>query len=496
MSPAQSHLLHLLRGSSEVGLPDEAPEPLRAVLDRAVILAHLVRDAAEVSPGQRVLLCDPDPLGFLQGLACLLHLDAVPVPLDPRAGSALLLEVLEQARPAASLLGKGAPSRMGAMLAGAAPLLDIPARGESPDLGALPALPPVKRQGDDEALVIFTSGSTARPKGVALTHGNILSSVAAISAYLPLEEFRHSAILLPLHYGYALIGQLLTTLAAGGRITFLSALRYPVAMADALSRLGPCGVSSVPTSLGLICDVAQESGLVLEDVGYVGSAGARLPAELPPRLGRVFPRARLFNQYGCTEAAPRVSSITGDEAPFAQGSVGRAIEGLELAVLRPDGGQAPAGEEGDVAIRGPSVSPGYLGEGEVPTLNRRAGYLLTGDLGYLDQEGYLYIAGRRDRVIKSAGERVSLDEVEASLMRHPSVKDAAALALPHPRLGIQLAALVVGEEEKRLDLEAHLLSELGAARRPGSLRFVPQIPRGSSGKAQKETLARLFKESE
>jgi long-chain acyl-CoA synthetase len=483
VSTPSPNLLGALSPEAELAVAGRPAERLASFLERSRRLAALLG----VEPGRTVLLGAGDPVLFLEGLFATLLADAVAIPIDPHAGRSALASVLDQARPALCLVGNDLEPELRLAMDGAAPLVDL---GADPGPGPSLLGPPI-RGGDDSAIVIFTSGSTGVPKGVVLTHDNLLASVSAILDYLPIARFPRTGVLLPLHYGYALVGQVLVTLAAGGSVTFLAPLRFPVRILDALVAERVEGISSVPTSLRLLCDAADEDGLELPGIGYVGSAGARLPPELPARLRRVFPRARLFNQYGCTEASPRVSFVDDTDPKFSSGCVGRPIRGLEIAILRPDGTVAETGAEGDIGIRGPNVSPGYLGDPEGAGRGRRGGYLLTGDVGFLDGDGCLNLSGRRDRLVKCGGERVSLDEVEQALRAHASVEDAAAVALEHPVLGAEIVALVVGRSVEREELWRHLRVVLGPAKRPARLRFVEKIPRSSSGKAQKEALLAL-----
>lgn len=491
----RDNILQLIHRGSCVALAGAASREAGGLLDSAAARSAPWRQAlGDLAPGEPVPLLASDPLQLLEALLTLWQMDLLPVPLDHRMGSATLTSVLDQVQPRVVLLGQPPGGHQSAALRG----IDTPPLDElllATDGEPAPDAPSPARRGADPALVIFTSGSTGRPKGVVLTHGNLSASVDAILDYLPVARFPHTGVVLPLHYGYALIGQALVTLAAGGRLTLLGHLRFASQLLDGLMEAGVQGLSSVPTSLRLICDVAQDDGVALHSVGYVGSAGARLPPELPALLRRCFPGARLFNQYGCTEAAPRVSFIEDQDPGFAAGSVGRAVRGLELAVLRPDGGRAHHSEQGEIGIRGPTVTPGLLGpglrSGALEPAAARSGFLLTGDLGRLDQDGLLTVAGRRDRMVKCAGERVSLEQVEQVLRKHPSVQDAAVVALDHPLLGVQLVAMVQGQPEHLDALMQHITQELGPARRPARVHHVASIPCGSSGKVQRAALERL-----
>ncbi len=332
------------------------------------------------------------------------------------------------------------------------------------------------------ALLLFTSGSTGAPKGVLLGGAGLRANVEAILSYLPVTAVPDTALLLPLHYSYALVGQALTTLHAGGTVHLLHGLTYPAEQLAAIARVGrPVGLSTVPTSLRLLASTQLELGTHLKP-GYLASAGGRLTPSTIALVRSAFPGVRLFNQYGLTEASPRVTSISDEDPSFAFNSVGRALPSLQVfAVGMNSGERLPTGASGELAVRGPSVMLGYLDD-DVATARVLSpdGTLKTGDLGYVDRDGLVFVEGRRDGVVKVAGERVSLAEISEQL-------GAELVAVVDEALGPKLIAFVEGDASAvRTKARA-----LPPQKRPSRVVALDHFPRTANGKIDLAALKEL-----
>jgi len=331
------------------------------------------------------------------------------------------------------------------------------------------------------ALLLYTSGSTGGPKGVLLSAEGIRANVEAILTYLPVREVPDTALVLPLRYSYALVGQALTTLRAGGTVWLLNGLEFPVQKLDAMAAIGrPIGLSSVPASLRLLAraELERKSGARL---GYVASAGGRLDAPVVALVRQAFGAVRFFNQYGLTEASPRVTAVSDEHPAFAFGSVGRALPGLTVFAVGATGERLPTDASGELAVRGPSVMLGYLGDREATARVLSAeGVLRTGDWGHVDRDGFVFVEGRKDGVVKVAGERVSLESVADSFRGVPGVREVAVAALPDDALGSKLVAVVEGAVTLAT-LRARG-RELPAQQRPLRYVIVDVMPRTANGK--------------
>jgi acyl-coenzyme A synthetase/AMP-(fatty) acid ligase len=334
-------------------------------------------------------------------------------------------------------------------------------------------------------LLLFTSGSSGVPKGVVLGKAGIEANVDAILSYLPVAHFSTTALVLPMSYSYALVGQALVTLRAGGRLLLLNDVPFASTQVEAMANEGATGLSSVPTSLRLICQAALE--LAPGDrppLGYMASAGAPLDEKTRGLMKDAFPDAQRFNQYGLTEACPRVTGLSDAEPAFAHGSVGRPLPGITVTAVTPDGTPLPPGEVGELLVQGPSVMLGYLDDPEGTARVLTPDGLRAGDRGYVDADGFVFVLGREDGVVKVAGERISVEEVAAVLRLAPGVREACVVAVPDELMGAHLVAFI--EPQPGVDatpaVREAARQRLSAARRPRRVVQLAELPRGANGK--------------
>ncbi len=348
--------------------------------------------------------------------------------------------------------------------------------------GAVTELPGARTLPDGTGLVLATSGTTAGPRLVALSAEGVAANVEAILGYLPIADAPRTALVVSPTYSYGLVGQLLTTLRVGGTVVVVGS--DPAALAAA----GVQGLSSVPASLRTIAE--GQSDLELR---YVASAGAPLDRATIAAVRARFGDARFFNQYGLTEASPRVSRLERSEAPdaFDAGSVGRAIDGVRLTLRGDDGSALGAGVEGAIVVESPSAMLGYLDEPEATSAVLTPHGLVTGDRGRLDEAGFLFVHGRSDDVVQVAGVRVSLTEVGAFLERDGAVEAARVVALPARRTGAKLVAVVVCAEDALGPLRDRARAALPPAARPSRFVAVRALPRTQRGKVDREALRAL-----
>ncbi|MEM8984375.1 MAG: class I adenylate-forming enzyme family protein [Pseudomonadota bacterium] len=341
------------------------------------------------------------------------------------------------------------------------------------------------------ALLLFTSGTSGSPKGVPVSWGNLEHSVTTVSAYLDYASFSSAAVALPLHYSYALLTQVLAMLYVGGHARVFASFRNPIKFARAVNE-GElqtfCGVPS--TYQGLIV-IHRLQALSMPSVRILCSAGAAMDKSLLPEIRAIFPNARFFDNYGMTEATPRISYISDDDPRFSEPTCGRAITGLEIAVFHPESDERlDDGEEGIVAVRGPNVFSGYLDDGAATERAFNAsGFLLSGDLGFL-QDSYLYITGRADDVFNVGGEKIAPLEIERALNEHPAVQACAVGKLTDVQRGvIAVAYLDLSSDVRRRDLIDFLGSRLPPAKVPTRYIRVQGFPSTANGKVQRSRLS-------
>ncbi len=340
---------------------------------------------------------------------------------------------------------------------------------------------------DDVALILHTSGTTSRPKIVPLTQRNVCTSAANIGQTLALAPADRCLNVMPLFHIHGLIGAVLASLAAGASVWCapgFNALRFFAWMAEA----APTWYSAVPTMHHAILSRAGRNRAAIDGAGlrFIRSSSASLPPQVMATLEDTF-GCPVIESYGMTEAAHQMASNPLPPAARKPGTVGLAA-GPDIAVLDAANLPVPAGTVGEVCIRGANVTPGYEAN---PGANAEAfagGWFHTGDQGTLDGDGYLTITGRIKEIINRGGEKISPREVDEVLLDHPAVAQAVTFALPHDKLGEEVAAAIVpagngGVDERVLrDFVARRLADFKVPRR---IVVLEEIPKGATGKVQR-----------
>jgi long-chain acyl-CoA synthetase len=355
---------------------------------------------------------------------------------------------------------------------------------------AEPALPRVTST--TVAMCIYTSGTTGRPKGVLLSHDNLLSNVAAFNSRLGLTHEDSLLLVAPLHYIHGRI-QLLTFMMLGATIVFSSGFRFPQCVLQDLRRHRITTFSGVPFHFSTLL---QYIGLRPTSLPYLRhliiTGGAPAPYVLQA-LHAVVPQAELHLNYGLTEASPRLTYHGPSSEVLARPtSCGRALPGMTIEILGSRDEPLPPGAIGEVVASGPGIMTGYV-SGDERSAGRidGRGRLRTGDLGHLDAAGYLYISGRNSDLIKTAGERLFPSEIEQILQTHPGVAQSVVLGLPDSLLGERVVACVVaaaGLRPSSADLRRYCLNSLPYLRVPKEIHFFSELPKTPSGKISRDAL--------
>jgi long-chain acyl-CoA synthetase len=429
---------------------------LRARVDAGV--AEL--KARGVRTGDRVALLMPNGPAFVAALFATWRLGAVAVPLN------VLL-----ARPEIE-------TRLD--LSGASLLVDDEAFGS-----AAPSREAVDRSTGDPAAILFTSGTSGAPKGAVLTHGSLWAAAGAAAtamAFGPADVVLGAA---PFSHVLGLSTGVVATLSCGAAIAVERRFEGAATL-DRMCRTGTTILLGVPTMCIALCQAARAAeGLPPVRIAHVG--GAAVPNEVADEFERTF-GGDLVEGYGLTEMSGIATTYTAGDRR-RPGSVGKALAGTELRIAEPD--ETGAGE---VLFRGPSVVDGYWRD-ETATAEAISadGWLATGDIGRLDEDGYLYLVDRKKELVIRGGYNVYPREVEEVLYAHPDVLEAAVVGVPDPRLGEEVAAAVVLRPDATLDageLQAWAKERLAAYKYPRVIAFVDELPKGPTGKILKRAIDR------
>jgi acyl-CoA synthetase (AMP-forming)/AMP-acid ligase II len=505
-APAYSTIPALLAGA-----PDAARPAIRATDGRGPLTHTGLRRLAErtvgalngigVGRGDRVAIVlpnGPEMAAAFVAIAC----GATTAPLNPAYKAEEFEFYLADLRAKALVIRKGmeSPAREVAARLGV-PVLDLAAEaaagagafalegGGAPGGGA--AANPGLAGAEDVALVLHTSGTTARPKIVPLTHGNVCAAAAAIARTLELTPRDACLNVMPLFHIHGLIAATLASLHAGSAVVCTSgfnALRF----FGWLDAERPTWYTAVPTMHQAILARAERNREVIAraPLRFLRSSSASLPAQAMKDLAAAF-GAPVIEAYGMTEASHQMCSNPLPPRPQKPGLVGLPA-GPEVAIMDEDGTILPRGAVGEVVIRGPSVTRGYEAN---PEANARAftkGWFRTGDQGMFDGDGYLMLTGRLKELIKRGGEQVSPLEVDGVLSGHPAVAQALTFSIPHPMLGEEVGAAVVlreGTECTERELRDYAAKHLADFKVPRTIVFLPEIPKGATGKLQRIGLA-------
>jgi long-chain acyl-CoA synthetase len=348
----------------------------------------------------------------------------------------------------------------------------------------------IERADGELAVILYTSGTTGKSKGVALSHANLASNARAAASIYELDRERWNLGVLPLSHSYGLV-----TLNAGNILGTKSVLlRWfnPDAVLDAITRFRVQAMAGVPTMYVYLLNHAGADRFDTSSMRSWGSGAAPLPLEIVEPFEKKF-GGRLVEGYGLTEASPVVTS-TRLSAPRKPGSVGQPLPGVEVSILDDDDRALPVGDTGEIGVRGPNVMLGYYGLPDETARTLRNGWLHTGDVGRLDADGFLYVVERKKDLIIRGGFNVYPREVEEVLYAHPAVAEAAVVGMRDPLMGEEVCAFVALKAGATADAEALIdfcRSRLAKYKCPREMRFLPSLPKNPVGKILRKELRAL-----
>ena len=347
--------------------------------------------------------------------------------------------------------------------------------------------PPSK---DDVALFLHTSGTTSRPKGVPLTHANLLASLKNIRETYRLTPQDVAIVAMPLFHVHGLLGVAFATLSSGGSIVvppkFSAGAFWEVQRTN-----GATWYSAVPTIHKILLDRADQDNAPRKSFRFIRSCSSPLSATL---LGKVEERfgAPVLEAYGMTEASHQMSSNPLPPGRRLAGTVGQGT-GVGIAIMDEKGAKLPGGERGEVVIQGPNVTRGYRNNAEANAKAFTDGWFRTGDQGFLSSDGYLTLTGRLKELINRGGEKISPIEVEEALLAHPTVSEAVCFALPDAKYGEAVqAAVVLRGDCGEAALRAFCQERLAAFKVPDRIFIAKELPRTATGKVQRRHVAAKF----
>ena len=455
---------------------------------RAQAAAAALAGRPGVRGGAVAFLIEPGA-DFVVTLLAIWRAGGLAVPLSPLHAAPELAHVIGDAAPVAVLASRALAPR----LAAAAPAVSVAVAGELPPPatgGAAPAPP----RGDDDALMLYTSGTTGRPKGVRLSHDALAATVSSLEQAWRWQRDDRLLHVLPLHHTHGLVVALLGALWAGAEVRFL-----PFAAADVWDALAGASVfMAVPTIYAKLMQAFDAAPPDERARWAAGARGLRLAtsgsAGLPATLHAAFARATgqsLLERYGMTEIGMALSNPY--DGPRVPGAVGRELPGVAVDITDESGRALPAGEPGELRVRTPQMFSAYNGDPAATAASFDAdGRFRTGDTGVRDAGGVVRLLGRTSiDIIKSGGYKLSALEIEAVLAEHPAVAEVAVLGVADATFGELVTAWVVprGPAAPSLaELQAFARERLAPYKLPRALHIIAELPRNAMGKVRKQRL--------
>ncbi|MCB1327272.1 MAG: long-chain-fatty-acid--CoA ligase [Leptospiraceae bacterium] len=337
----------------------------------------------------------------------------------------------------------------------------------------------------DKAAMIYTSGTTGHPKGVVLTHANVMYNSYVAPRYIDLQKEDVSLCIMPLFHVNAQIASMMATMQAGATVV-LEEMFKPRIFIRTLKKYRCTTFSGVPTIYNYLNEMKEAEGESLDFMKACICGAAPMPVDVFQKFEEKF-GAKIIEGYGLSEGTC-VSSLNPLNGVRKIGSIGIPIAGQQMAIWDDDGNELPDGEVGEIVIRGPNVMSGYWNNEAATGETIVNGWLRTGDQGYRDQDGYYFIVGRKKEMIIRGGENIYPKEIEEVLYEHEGVMDAAVVGIPDKKYGEEVAAFIVprpGSSMSDKDIKAYLRQKIADFKRPRIIEIVHDLPRTATGKIQK-----------
>eukprot|EP00123_Amoebidium_parasiticum_P015662 comp23093_c0_seq2/m.37093 comp23093_c0_seq2/g.37093 ORF comp23093_c0_seq2/g.37093 comp23093_c0_seq2/m.37093 type:complete len:522 (-) comp23093_c0_seq2:350-1915(-) len=467
--------------------------------------------AAGFQPGSVITITLTNTIAFVAAFLGTTHARCVAAPLNSKYSVEEFKFYLEDAESALVLV----PTEGNAHAEEAAATLKIPVATVTHDgkggvtltpktfaekWSAATAVPKTPAEPDDVAMFLHTSGTTSRPKGVPLTHKNMVTTIANIVEHYKLTPQDRTYLVMPLFHVHGLMAALLSTLASGGAVGMPKTGAFSAqSFWPGLMETKATWYTAVPTIHQILLMRADKEYPkdTPPKLRFIRSCSASLAPAVLEQLEKVF-GAPVLEAYAMTEASHQMTSNPLPEnGPHKPGSVGKGTN-VKVAIFDDNNNILPVGQVGEVCIQGENVTKGYKNNPEANKAGFAGGWFHTGDQGFIDEDGYVTLTGRIKELINRGGEKISPLEVDAALLGHPAVGEAVAFAAPDPLYGECVAAAVVlkasGKGTTAEDIQEFLKTHLAPFKVPKRLFICDDFPRTATGKIQRRHVATFFLE--
>jgi len=469
---------------------DDLEVSYRLLDEGSARVAGMLRERG-VGPGDRVGVMLPNVPYFAVVYYGILRLGAIVVPMN------VLLKGREVAfycrDPESKVLfawhGFADAAQQGAGEAGTEVVMVAPGEFEQLVAAVEPVRELVERDPSDTAVILYTSGTTGTPKGAELTHDNLRRNADCSRGLFDTGPDDVVLGALPLFHSFGQTCALNATIAAGGLLTLIPRFDPGKAL-EIMQRDRVTIFEGVPTMYGAMLHHPERGRFDLSSLRVCASGGAAMPVEVMRGFEEAF-GCQVLEGYGLSETSP-VASFNHPDRPSKPGSIGTPIAGVDMKVVDDDGKDLPAGEVGEIVIRGHNVMKGYWKRPDATADAIRDGWFHTGDMARVDEDGYFFIVDRKKDLIIRGGYNVYPREVEEVLYEHPAVREAAVVGVPHDEWGEEVGAAVAlkdGEHVTADELRAYVKENVASYKYPREIWFVDELPKGPTGKILKREIA-------
>jgi acyl-CoA synthetase (AMP-forming)/AMP-acid ligase II len=491
--------------------PGDPSRPALITLEAEHSYAELVRAVSAVSrfladrgvqPGERVGIYAENSLFSVAAYLGAMHAGCAAVPISPVLAQTEVQAIARSTGMRVAFVEPRAGAEWATVLASVeCAVVDRPTpsdaeRTPAPFSELLAAAPEdlresVQRGEEDLAALLFSSGSTGKPRGVMLSHKNLWANTESILAALGIQADDRVMAVLPFHYSFG-ASLLHTHLAAGASIVVDRRFMFPDKVLQRLIDTRCTGFAGVPSHYQILLRRSRFKQMRFPDLRWLQQAGGKLAESFVREIRQALPAVKLFVMYGATEATARIAVMPADQIDSHPASIGKAIANVKIELLADDGKPVAQGEVGEIVVEGPNVAAGYFEDPAETAATFRSGKLHTGDLARADADGYLYVVDRAKSFLKCGGTRTSAQRIEEELLRFPDVVEVCVVGMPDELLGEAVAAFVVARDPSDTTM-AHRFRTFAQVQLPPTLQpkrieIVPALPKNAAGKVMRREL--------
>jgi long-chain acyl-CoA synthetase len=468
---------------------DETEIPYSALDAASARVAGLLR-ARGIDAGARVGIMLPNVPQFAVAYYGVLRAGGVVVPMNPLLKAREVEFYLSDS--GADLVfawhGFAEPAETGAQAAGARAVVVTPGAFERLLGSVEPSGELVDLAGEDTAVILYTSGTTGKPKGAELTHDNLGRNVEVAIDLVGLHAGSVVLGALPLFHAFGQTCAMNAAVAAGATLSLIARFDASHAL-EIIERDGVTVFEGVPTMYSAMLNAPASDRYDTSSLQVCISGGAAMPVEVMGAFEEKF-GCTVLEGYGLSETSP-MASFNHPDRERKPGSIGTPVAGVEMKVVNDGGNEAGQGEPGEIVIRGHNVMKGYWKRPEATSEVIRDGWFHSGDIGRIDEDGYFFIVDRKKELIIRGGYNVYPREIEEVIYEHPDVREAAVIGIPHPELGEEVGAAVAlkpGAGATEADIRDHVKANVAAYKYPRHVWFVDELPKGATGKILKREI--------